>query len=468
MTSSQPSPAEAARELLRRRRARRRLLDFTNYTFPQYRAEAFHTLLADTLDRVLAGEIKRLMVFAPPQHGKSELVSVRFPAYWLAQRPDDPVILTSYAASLAYSKSRQARGVIEGPEWRVLFPGVETNPESRAVDHWGLKDSRGELLAAGVGGPITGHGAKLGIIDDPVENWEQAQSETYREKTWEWYRTTFRTRIHEGGAIVLVMTRWHLGDLAGKLLAQDPGQWTVLRLPALSKGEGDPLGRAEGEPLCPLRFSRKALLAIKRDIGSRAWSAEYDGDPVAAEGNLFKRAWFPIVGTAPALARRVRYWDRAATPGGGDYTAGVLMAEADGIYYVEDVKRGQWSTGEREAITKQTAQLDASRHVTTVWLEQEPGSSGVDSAKATIKALAGFDVHAETVTGSKEVRAGPFAAQAEAGNVRLVSGRWNEAYLDELTAFPNGEYDDQVDGSSGAFNKLTGPRYERPGVVRYA
>src|SRR5262249_14155594 len=157
--SPSPERKAAASEILRRRAARSRLLDFTTFTFPGYHAEPAHDFIAQTLDKVLSGEINRLMIFAPPQHGKSELASIRLPAFWLAKRPDDPVILASYAASLAESKSRQARQVVESPEYTTLFPGTTTRRDSRSVSHWELEGQRGYLLAAGVGGPITGHGA---------------------------------------------------------------------------------------------------------------------------------------------------------------------------------------------------------------------------------------------------------------------------------------------------------------------
>jgi len=293
-----------------------------------------------------------------------------------------------------------------------------------------------------------------------------------RDKTWEWYRTTFRTRVWEGGAIVLIMTRWHEDDLAGRLLAQQASEWTVLRLPAVAEtqeerdrhnakmglpvGKPDPLGREPGQPLCPRRYSADELAKLKRDVGSLGWAAEYQASPTVPEGNRFKRAWFTVVDAAPTEATRVRYWDKAGTADGGAYSAGVLMSMAGGMYYVEDVVRGQWSALERERVMKQTAELDAQRYGNTVqiWTEQEPGSGGKESAEATVRNLAGFPVHKEPVTGSKEVRAEPFAAQCEASNVRLGRGAWNASYLDELCAFPNGTYKDQVDGSSGAFNKL--------------
>jgi predicted phage terminase large subunit-like protein len=478
----QPSPQEAAQELLRRREARKRLVNFTNYTFPQYIAEPAHAFLAGVLDQVAELKLRRVMIFAPPQHGKSELVSVRLPAFWLGRHPDDPIILTSYAAGLAETKSRESRRVVESAEYKALF-AVGTPRDSRAVAHWGIAGRRGGMLAAGVGGPITGHGALLGLVDDPFENWEQAQSQTYRDRVWDWWKSTFRTRIWEGGAVVLVMTRWHEDDLAGRLIGDQGGEWTIVRLPALAESQDerddsnkrlglpdglpDLLGRAPGEPLCPRRFSRDALDSIKRDVGSQVWNAEYQGVPRAPEGNRFKRAWFEIVEVAPSKARRVRYWDKAGSMGRGAYSAGVLIAEARGIYYIEDVVRGQWSALERETNIKQTAQLDQARGRVDIWHEQEPGSGGKESAESTTRNLAGFIVHADRPTGNKDVRMEPFAAQAEAGNVKLVRGTWNQAWVEEICAIPSGTYRDQGDASSGAFNKLAGAANQRGFAYEY-
>lgn len=452
----------------RRALAQQHLIDFTRWTYPQYRADPAHWLIAEHLEKVIRGDITRLMVFAPPQHGKSELVSRRFPAFWLAKRPDAPVILTSYAASLAESHSYEARTCVESEAYAELFPDVKIRQDSRAKDHWRIAGKRGGMLAVGVGGPITGHGAFLGVIDDPFENWEQAQSLTQRNRVWEWWRGTFRTRIWENGAIILVCTRWHEDDLAGRLLSEQGERWTILRLPALAEtqkerdeshaliglpaGLPDPLRRQAGEALCPHRYSAGALGLIRLDVGGVVWYAEYQATPRQPEGNKFKRQWFQIVDAAPTGAKRIRYWDKAGTEGAGDYTAGVLMAVHDGRYYVIDVVRGQWSDWQREETIRLTAEVDGPE--VEVWIEQEGGSGGKDSAQATVRNLAGFTVHAEVASGDKAVRASPFAAQCEAKNVFLVRSDWNAAYIGELCAFPNGTNDDQVDGSSGAFNKL--------------
>lgn len=461
----------AASELLRRQEARNNFLAFVRYTFPQYKVDGAHVVIADYLERALEGDIKRLMVFAPPQHGKTELATVRFPAYLLARKPESRVILTSYGASLAHKKSREARVVVESPFFADLFPNIKTDKTSRAVENWKLEGHRGEVVAAGIGGGIAGHSATLGLIDDPFRSWEEAHSQTYRDRAWNWVKGDFRQRVWEDGIIILIMTRWHVDDLAGRFLLEQPGEWTVLRLPALAEtqeerdfnnkrmglpeGQPDPLFRKPGEPLCPKRFSKETLLEIKKFVGPNAWSAEYQGSPTIAEGNRFKRHWFKLVDIVPTNARRVRYWDKAGSVGRGAYTAGVLIAQHNGTYFVEDAIRGQWSSHDRENIIKQTAELDRQNFGRVdIWIEQEPGSGGKESAENTIRNLAGFSIRADKVTGSKDTRLEPFAAQVQGDNVRLKKGKWNWDYIEELCAVPNGAFRDQADASAGAFNKL--------------
>lgn len=465
------NPTDAPYDFISLDAARNSLLDFTRLTYPQYIAEAPHRLIAEKLDAVVAGDLQRLMVFMPPQHGKSELVSVRLPAYWLGKRPNDPIILTSYAAKLAEKNSRAARDIVESDLYKSIFPGIETRQDSRAVNRWQLDGRRGSLLAAGADGPLTGNGGLLGIIDDPFQNWAAAQSQNERQKVWEWWQGTFRTRIWQGGAIVLLMTRWHEDDLAGRLLNSQGQKWEVLRLPAIAEtqeerdenakrmnmpiGVADPLDRAPGEALAPKRYDLTELEAIKSDSGSMVWRAEYQNAPRPADGNRIKRHWFEIIEALPTGGKFVRYWDKAGTQDGGAYTAGVLMCLNKGFWYVVDVQRAQLSAMERENLIKQTAHIDRQRFGNVIiYVEQEPGSSGKESAQATIRNLAGFNVKADPPSGDKDVRLNPFEAQAEAGNVKLLRGTWNFDYLEELTAIPNGTYRDQADATSGAFNKL--------------
>lgn len=429
-----------------RRKAAMRLGAFTALVSPWWVAANHHRAICQELEALERGETRRLMIFIPPRHGKSELFSVHFPAWWLGRHPNGRVVHASYGADLSNTFSRRVRNMVrDDVRYRLVFPGVSVARDSQSVTQWEMAPPhRGGFRSVGVGTGVTGHGADLGIIDDPVKGAEAADSETQRDAVWQWYLSDFYTRLHPDARIVLGLTRWHEDDLAGRILASEDGpNWRVLSLPALSDA---------GQALWPQRYNADTLDAIRRAVGSRTWSALYQQRPAPEDGNVFKRPWFPVVDALPSHARRIRYWDKASTRGGGDYSAGALLAESDGLWYIAGMVRGQWSSHDRNAVIRQTAALDG--WDTPVWVEQEPGSGGKESAEITIRELAGYDVHAERVTGDKVSRARPLAAQAEAGNVRIVRGDWNTAFLDEICAFPNAAHDDQVDAVSGAFNHL--------------
>lgn len=395
------------------------------------------------LARLAPGD--NLMIFLPPRHGKSEMLTVRYAAWYLETYPDRRVIVGAYNQTLANKFSRKTRAVA-----RTRIP---LDKERTAVEDWQTTHGGG-LRAVGVGAGITGQGGDLIIIDDPVKSREEANSATYRDRVYDWYTDDLYTRREPGASMILIMTRWHEDDLAGRILASDDaGSWRVLTLPALAEPD-DPLGRPVGAALCPERYDEAALADIRTAIGSRSFASLYQQRPVELEGGFFKASWFL---TAPAPASGVtwvRYWDRAGTAGKGDYTVGVRMGRSpDGLFYIDDVVRGQWSTGERDRIVRATAARDGT--AVPVILEQEPGSSGVDAFSYMARQLAGYAVHADRVTGDKETRARGFAAQLEAGNVYLRPGAdWLARYRAELCSFPSGTHDDQVDASSGAFNYL--------------
>ena len=384
------------------------------------------------------------MIFLPPRHGKSEMVTVRYPIWRMERDPKIRVIVGAYNQTLAEMFSRRSRAIAEG---RIKLSAVRN-----VAEDWETA-SGGGYRAVGVGGGITGRGGNLIIIDDPVKNRAEANSAAYRESVWNWYKDDLYTRREPGAAIILIMTRWHENDLAGRILeSEDKDAWTVINLPALAE-ENDPIGRKPGAALCPDRFNEEELEDIHKVLGN-SFYALYQQRPTAQDGGMFKRQWFAnIISRPPANATKIRYWDKAGSDAAGDYTAGVKISlDANGFYTVEDVIHGQWSIFDRERIIRQTAETDGTD--TQIWIEQEPGSGGKDSALSTIRNLAGFSVHADRPSGDKATRAEPFAAQCEAGNVKLVQGDWIPAYLTELTGFPFGKNDDQVDASSGAFNKL--------------
>lgn len=446
--------------------------DFTYWckeNTPHFTWDWPHLLLIDSyLHKVTAGDIDKIMFFTPPRHGKSEKVTVRYPAWRLERDPTLRVIVGAYSQTLANKFSRKTR--------KIVAQNMPLSDSRTAVDDWetyvdpSSPHDPGGLRAVGVGGGITGQGGNLIVVDDPVKSREEANSEVYREKVYDWYTDDLYTRLEPGGAIIIIMTRWHEDDLAGRILTSEDGSnWTVVRLPALAEsqfdrdvyfekvnreaGQGDLLSRKVGQALCPQRFDEDKLYEIKTVLGPIGFEALYQQNPTLAEGEIFKVGMLEIVPDIPANCKIVRYWDKAGTKDGGAYTCGTKIAIApDRTVYVCDVVRGQWGSGERENIIKQTAEIDGRGVV--VYVEQEPGSGGKESAENTVKNLMGFAAYADKVTGGKETRAEPFAAQVEIGNVRLVKGAWNKPYIEELRSFPNGKYKDQADSSSGGFNKL--------------
>ncbi len=495
-------PLDARRELAARELARRRLLDFATYVLPWYLPAAHHRLVAEALERVMryvetGGRegIGRLLIFLPPRHGKTQLASKIFPAWALGRNPDLRVILVSYGADLAVENSRAVRDLIRDERYQAVFGAlsaaetpVQLSEESRSAQSWALAGRRGGLMAAGVGGAITGKGAHLLVLDDLFKNRDEAESAASRDRVWAWWQSTAYTRLEQGGAVVGMMTRWHPDDWAGRLLramAEDPAadRYEVICLPALAEGEAsldeqarglrdgvwvntrDPLGREEGAALWPEKYDEEDLARIRANIGPYEWAALYQQRPYAREGHFFKREWFVVTERPPApgdIVRRVRYWDKAGgrtRTSGKDYTAGVLMAlTRDGLYYVEHVARRRVPAAERDAWMVEVGRTDALRPGPKVetWHQQDPGTAGVDSAQMTNRrfAEAGLRAQAESVTGSKEVRAGPWASMCAAGVVRLVRGAWNADFIDEHVAFPAGAHDDQVDAAASAFAKL--------------
>jgi len=395
------------------------------------------------------------MVFMPPRHGKSEIVSRYTPAWYLSMFPDRQVMLASYEADFAASWGRKARDVLE--EWGPAFH-VQVRQDSHAANRWQIAGREGGMVTAGVGGPITGRGAHLLVVDDPVKNAEDAMSQVKRDKAWEWWQSTAMTRLEPAGAAVVVQTRWHADDLAGRILEHEPDRWTVINLPALAEDDA-PLGRQPGDPLWPDRYDLDALEQIREGAGQFWWSALYQQRPVPREGGLFARHWFDTVDAVPADAKRARYWDLAATSQSGsndpDWTVGLKLAWHAGIFYVEDVVRLRGTPAEVERAITHTARDDGARCRQVV--EQEPGSSGKAMVAYYVRQLSGLPVTGWRPSGPKEVRADPVASQAEAGNVKLADRPWRAELLDELEMFPLGSHDDQVDALSGAFHNLTEP-----------
>lgn len=446
-------------EIKNRKAARNHLIDFTTYTKRDYKIGRHHHVLCEKLEAVERGEIKRLMVFMPPRHGKSELASKRFPAWFLGRNPNRQIITASYSAKLADKFGRDVRNIVASSKFHNLFPEVTLATDSKAKDLWETNKG-GVFLTAGVGGSMTGYGGHLAIIDDPVKDRQDAESEVMRENIWDWYKSVLRTRIMPNGAIIIVQTRWHVDDLSGRLLTEMKNgtgeQWEVVNLPAIAH-EGDALNRKPGEALWPDAYNCEELDKIRKAVGERDWSALYQGEPTLSTGSIFKVNQINIVEAAPKVTQIVRRWDFAASRDVGkydpDWTVGVKMQRnTDNSYTVLDVVRFRGLPDEVEKTVMAIASQDG--HNVKIVIPQDPGQAGVAQAQYYVKVLAGYKVEAVRETGDKATRADPFASQVNVGNVSLLRAPWNRVYLDELAAFPSGSHDDQVDASSGAFEVI--------------
>lgn len=404
-----------------------------------------------------------LALQSPPQHGKSKQV-VDFISYVAGKHPDAQTIYASYSDRLSTRANLNLQRIIDSPPYKTLFPNTTladpTQRQGRFLRNLEILEfvhNVGSFRCTTVLGGVTGEGLNLGIIDDPIKGRAEAGSLTIRDKTWAWLTDDFFTRFSEEAALMLIMTRWHTDDPIGRLKELFP-QVKLLRYPALA--EHDELHRQEGIPLFPELKSKEFLLARKQVMTVSGWESIYQQNPIIVGGGIFPVDQFDYMQTRPKpdkVRRSCRYWDKAGTQDGGAYTAGVLIEELkNGMVVISDVQRGQWGSLEREKRIKQTAIIDNRDRRVEIVVEREPGSGGKESAESTVRNLKGFKVHVDLVTGSKETRAEPYAAQVQNGNVFLVLAEWNRPFLEEHETFPNGKYKDQVDAAAGGFNRVFG------------
>ncbi|MGH7044699.1 MAG: phage terminase large subunit [Acetobacteraceae bacterium] len=419
-----------------------------------------HRLLIAQLQAVAEGTIDRLMVLMPPGSAKSTYSSVLFPIWWFSHHPASSVIAASHTSDLAKHFARQARSLVVE---HAPALGFELQGGERAASRWATS-ARGQYFATGVRGPITGRRADLAIIDDPIRTLADAESPRQRNHLWDWYRSDLITRLKPGGRVVIVMTRWHQDDLAGRLLDRHPGEWTVLRLPALAEAD-DPMGRLAGEALWPEWEDEAALLRKRDEVGERVWSALFQQTPRPSQGSLFKISRIEMIAAVPEPAAGVivRAWDLAATAADGrndpDYTVGVkLLRDAAGRLIVLDILRQRTSALEVELALLATAAADGKSVL--ISLPEDPGQAGKSQVLSYVRKLAGYQVVTSRETGSKLTRALPVAAQIEAGNMALIHAAWNHDFIEELRDFPYGRKDDQVDALARGFSlaaEMTAP-----------
>lgn len=434
--------------------------------------------LQEIAERVAQGLPKKndLIINISPGTTKSTIVTIMFPDWCWIRWHWFRFICGSYSAQLSLEHAEYGRDIVKSKKFKVYFPELQIKQDKDTKSNFRVTrtswDSTigqnvtvlgGNRYATSVGGTVTGFHGHILIVDDPL-NPQQAVSAVELKNANDWFDKTLSTRKIDKQVTptIVIMQRLHENDVTGHLLAKNKKNIKHICLPGEIKNYREQVKPKEliqfykDDLFDPVRMGWSALKDLEADLGQYGYAGQIGQDPAPPTGGMFKVDHFQIVQTLPApvnFMKIVRYWDKAGTADGGAYTVGVKMIKlTNGKYLIVDVKRGQWSTEEREKIIRETAEADGSQ--VHVYIEQEPGSGGKESAQSTISNLAGYVCIADRPTGDKIFRADPLSVQVNNGNVLLLQGDWNYDYIEEFRFFPYTKYKDQVDATSGSFSKL--------------
>lgn len=456
--------------------ARKSILVFTKYTKDDYQVNWHHRLLSGYLTDFAFGRIKRLMIFAPPRHGKSELVSRRLPAFIHGINNNAEIMAASYNAGLASDMTADVQRVMDQPEYKILFPNsIITEPNKST--QWARNSTEHELLpladgtqlkgkyrGQGVGGTFTGRGATHIIIDDPIKGREAADSITFRNKLWSWYNSDLRSRLEKDGSILITLTRWHQDDLAGRLIElskTDPeaDQWTIISLPAiLDTVENDYDKRKLGEPLWPEKYDIAALTGIKAQSSSD-WNALYQQRPSAVEGGLVKRGWIKFYKALPEIHDQIISADLTFKDAkNSDFVCIQVWGRIGANKYLIDQIRDRLDF----PATIQAFRQMASRYPKATLKLVEDKANGPALIASLKKELTG--IVPENPEGSKSARLSAVSPEFESGNVYYPDpsiAPWVHVNISELCDFPNAAHDDTVDTTTQALKRFR----EREGIA---
>lgn len=480
----------ATRELARRELQRRKLIEFVKAFHPNYKAGWVHYDICTRLERfsreVTEGKSPRLMLLVPPRHGKSQIASKMFPAWHLGHNPLHEFICCSYGEALALDFSRDCRDLIRTTQFGRIFPATQLNSEFMAAGSWRTKSATGfgggGYNAAGVGGPITGKGANILIIDDPVKNAEEADSVDIRNKHWDWYRSTAYSRLAPGGGVLVIQTCWHYDDLQGRLQQEmqdnpddpDVDQFEIIRYPAIA--EEDEEFRLKGEPLHPVRYGVDQLNKIKRTLGPRFWAALYQQSPIIEEGAYFTKDMFryrdkPL--TREFIDRCNQYiaWDFAISEKQtNDWTVGTVVAQdyEDNLHVVKQVR---FKTNSTDKIIDEILKL--AKEFPNAMFGAEDGMIWRTLRQPLEKRMQETRIYMSITDENilkpirdKMVRARPLQARMQLGKVTFPKGAvWVDDLIREALRFPAGAHDDTIDSLAWAIQMAVGkapPSRPRP------
>jgi predicted phage terminase large subunit-like protein len=421
-----------------------------------------------------------VIINIPPGSTKTITCSIVFPAWCWTKWPWMRFITASYSAQLSLESAEYCRELIRSAEFQQIYPEIQIKEDKDTKSNFKIVQrlttspgvrpkviSGGSRYSTSVGGTLTGFHGDILIVDDPL-NPAQAVSEIELGNANRWMEQTLSTRKTDKAVTptILIMQRLHQDDPSGHMLDKQKENVKHICIPGEARTYRKQVKPVElynyyiDDLMDPKRLSWKVLEDLQADLGQYGYAGQIGQDPTPPGGGMFKIDRFTFMTTLPNnhhIIKSVRYWDKAGTQDGGAYTVGVKMSLlSNGKWLVEDVRRGRWSTETRESIIQSTAQTDG--YNTVIWVEQEPGSGGKESAENTIRNLGGYRVFAEKPIGDKVFRADPYSVQVNNGNIIILTAMWNKEFVEEHRFFPVGTFKDQVDASGGAFSKLVPKR----------
>lgn len=422
--------------------SRESFLCFCQTITPTFQVAKHHEIISKALRPIIKGESKRLLFSLPPRHGKTFMTTQHFPAWFLGHFPEKNVISTAYNQSLAEDFGIFVKNMMISDKYQEIFPHVTLDVSSKSRKRFHIKDG-GNYYAVGRGGPITGRGGDLIIIDDLIKDDSEARSETYRKSMIEWWKNTLFTRLMPNASIIAVMTRWHEDDLIGYLLKNSKEPWEYVKIPAISN---------DNEALWPERYSIDTLLSIKKEMGVKAFQGLYQQEPMADEGYIIKKDWIQRYSEAQkpkVFEKFIMSFDLTFKGNtSSDFVVGQYWGKVKSDFYLIDMIRGQWDF--TETLSKMKAFFVKYPDSTNIVIEDAANASAVYS---TIK---------EKVSGvrlwkpqtSKEARLSAISPLFEAKNVYIPENDKYDIVVGELLGFPNASHDDTVDACTMALLNL--------------
>jgi predicted phage terminase large subunit-like protein len=432
---------------------------YVEYTHRGLYMPAKHThLICKKLEEVERGECTRLILCLPPRHSKSMTVSETFPSWFMGKQPNRRVIEVSYGSSLAQRFGRANKKKID--EFGEDIFGITLSKDNASGTNFGIAGYRGGMISAGIGGSITGEGADLLLVDDPIRNRSEALSAAYKERLWNEWTNTLLTRLHPGGRVIIILTRWSEDDLVGRILDEEAEKWDVISLPAECEEDGDLLDRKVGEALWPERgYGKEWLEQTKKEVGSVVWNALYQQHPTPLEGGLIKRDWFKYYNALPNhFDEVIQSWDCTFKDvSTSDFVVGQVWGRIGADKYLIDMVRDRMGiVGTIQAIRNLSAKYPES--MTKLIEDKANGTAVIEMLKKEIPGI--IPVNPE---GGKMARLQAVSPQIEAGNVYIPSpslSPWVHDFVEEVVSFPNFKFDDIVDSMSQALY-----RFEKAGAI---